>query len=67
MCSDGQEWDTSKKIERIAKALYGQDLDGVSSIDPDKYHERFLEAMKGCACLAYAPQRAQWFVGHLTD
>ena len=40
-----QEWDSSKKQERFCKALLGRDLDGVSSIEPEKYLERFVRKM----------------------
>ena len=41
-----QKWDRSKQTERYVKALTGQDLDGVSSCDPEKYRDRFVRKMK---------------------
>jgi hypothetical protein len=43
-----QKWTWEKKLERWAKAFMGQDLDGVSAIEPDPYRQRFCEAVQGC-------------------
>ena len=40
-----QKWDREKRTERCCKALLGKDLDGVSSIEPEKYLERFVRKM----------------------
>ena len=40
-----QKWDGGKKRETCAKAMLGKDLDGLSSMEPEAYRERFVRAM----------------------
>ena len=40
-----QKWNFWKRAERLAKALMGKDLDGVSSTEPEEYRKRFAEEM----------------------
>jgi hypothetical protein len=43
-----QEWNNSKKMERMAKALIPPfaDIDGISAIEPSAYRRRFLKKMQ---------------------